>query len=69
MSGEIIRRDFTVVPTAKRFNVRGRVSEWDGQEWHWLEGWHLGSFRTLERAQQEADRLNRSYATDVERKS
>jgi hypothetical protein len=62
-----VRRDFTVIPTAKRYSVHGRLSEWDGEEWHWIDGWHVGTYRTREKAQIEADRLNRCPAIAKEK--
>jgi len=55
-----IRTDFTVIAKAKSFSVHGRRSEWDGQEWHWLDDWYLASFRTLERAEEDAARRNKA---------
>ena len=60
MSGNL-RLDFHVIPKAKMFSVHGRRSEWDGQEWHWVDGWHLANFRTHEKAQASADDRNRRY--------
>ena len=53
-----VKQDFHVIQKPKSFSVHGRRSEWDGSEWHWVEGWYLWSFRTLEKAEREAARLN-----------
>lgn len=53
-----VKQDFHVIPKRKMFSVHGRLSEWDGGEWHWVDGWYLWSYRTLEEAERQAKRMN-----------
>lgn len=52
------KNDFMVIHKAKYFSVHGRRSFFENGEWHWIDGWHVSNYKTRERAQAEADRLN-----------
>lgn len=56
------KTDFTVVEKAKYFSVHGRRSVFENGEWHWQDGWHLSNYKTRERAEAEAAKLNAHFS-------
>jgi len=57
----IFKTDFTVIEKAKSFSVHGRRSYLEGGQWVWSYGWYVGTYRTRERAEAEAERLNKCH--------
>lgn len=59
------KTDFTVIPKAKSFSVHGRRSYFQAGEWHWQDGWHVATYRTKERAEAEAEKLNARHGREL----
>lgn len=58
--------EFMVIPKAKSFSVHGRRSYFQAGEWHWQDGWHLRNYKTRERAEAEAKKLNARHGAGLE---
>lgn len=57
--------DFMVIEKPKSFSVHGRRSYFENGEWHWASDWHLRNYKTMERAEAEAAKLNTHFGREL----
>lgn len=62
------KTDFTVIDKGTSFAVHCRVSDWDGAEWHWVNGWFVASYKTAGAAEKAAEARNAEFGSvhDIE---